>query len=139
MLERNKEYFWQSGKDGSFHIVKLNSINKQGDYNMKVFERIHDGWLTTNFTQKEGIIITILKEDVDEKLYSDFGMMEVDYMFKLVDCTESFEFEKTLYFYRDFLELLYDYPDRYIKYIDKLLSNKIFKELIDGKYKLKAS
>lgn len=135
MVERNKEYFWQSGKDGSFHIVKLNSINKKGDYNMRVHERIHDGWLTTNFTQKIGIIVTIKKEDID-LLYSDFGVMEVDYMFKLVDCLELEEFEKTLYFYRDFLELLHYYPDRYIKYIDKLLDNKVFKELVDGKYKL---
>ena len=113
MIERNKEYFWQSCKDGSFHTVRLNSINKNGDYNMRIYERIHDGWLTTNFTQKTGVVITIKKEDID-LLYSDFGVMEVDYMFKLVDCSESFDFEKTLYFYRDFLELLHYYTYRYI-------------------------
>ena len=137
MLVRGKEYFWQSGKDGAFYLVKLNSITKNGDFNMRVCEKIHDGWLTTKFTQPLNIVIRIAKTDTD-LLYTDFGMMEIDYMFKLVDCSASFEFEETLYLYRDFLELLNHYPDRYIKYIDRLLDNEVFNSLVAGKYKITA-
>jgi hypothetical protein len=135
MIVKGKEYFWQSGKDGAFYLLKLNSINKNGNFNMRICERIHDGWLTTKFTQKLNVIICIDKDKTD-LLYTDFSMMEIDYMFKLVNCSTTFEFEKTLYMYRDFLELLHHSPDRYIKYIDKLLENDIFNSLVAGKYKL---
>lgn len=136
MVKRGCEYFWQSPKDGAFHLVKLNSITKDGNYNMRVLERINDGWVTKCFTQKTNVVITIIKEDVDKKLYTDFGLMLVDYMYETVLCKSYFEFERTLYFYGDFIELIYDYPDRYLKYIDKLLDNKIFKGILDGKYKI---
>jgi len=134
-MERGKEYFWQSGKDGAFYLVKLNSVTQYGNFNMRVCERIHDGWLTTKFRQPLDVVIQISKDET-HLLYTDFGTMEIDYMFRLVNCPASFEFEETLYLYRDFLDLLHHSPDRYIKYIDKLMENDVFNALVAGKYKI---
>ncbi len=131
--DRNKEYFWQSRKDGCFYTLKLNSVNQQGNYHMFIQDCIHYGYLSPAPRERIGNIKTFHKETVE--LDTDFERTHLNYLLEIVKTKGYLEFQREIEVYFDLYDLLIKHPDIYLKNVDKLFKNKTFKRIMEGEIK----
>jgi len=133
-LEKDKQYFWYSSLDGTFYGLKLNSINKHNDYICLIQDRVHEGWLTKNFIPQKNTIKVFKQSSFPSKNFcTDLDIIIVENLISLF-LIDPYEYGSNKSNLVELLDILNYRPDLYIKHIDKLLNNKVFKHLIDKGY-----
>jgi len=134
-IVRDKEYYWLSRKDGVFYTLTLNSINHQNNYNMYIKNFVHLGYLSPSPRERIGNIKVFHRKSAIDELSDDFEKLHLKYLLEVIKTEKYFDFQKTVEIYFDLYDLLMEYPDVYLKNVDKLFKNKIFKRIMEGQIK----
>jgi len=132
-LERDKDYFWQSPKDGMFYLLHFNSINNQGSYLMFIKEVVHFGYLSFAPKEKIGYIKTFHKNNIN--FSSDYEKLMLDFLLESVLTKSHYDYQRRIEIRFDLYDLLMLHPDVYLRNIDRLLMDETFTKILNGKIK----
>lgn len=135
MLEKGITYYWKSPKDGMYYTVKLINTNfKLKKNNLRIVGLSHCGFFTKHRKEQDGNIITL---STSVNVHDDLGLLMIEDIITMIKRKIKLDFPQQLSMLQKLRGLLEAHPDKYLKYMNILVENKLFVGLLDGKFNLK--
>ena len=136
-MEKGTTYYWRSPKDGMYYAVKLiNTNQKLKKNNIRIVGWSHPGYLSKYRKEQDGSVITLHIDN--SPTHTNLHLLLIEDIMQMVRSGRSLDFPDQLAMLQELREFLEEHPDKYLKYLDILVKDKMFDGLLDGKYNLAA-
>ena len=123
-MEYNTDYFYYSRPDGRFYKIRLLAVDLD-TYTFQIIAMVHNGWSDSSMEAMAGGSIFIKHKYLISEIYDKLEHLLIHKMVGLAISGPYFKNEVQKTFYKELESLFTEYPEQYIKFVDKDLINTI--------------